>query len=78
MEGHRWGRDFSINNSFKIQIYQGCQDQGKVREKQKFLKVREKSGKIFDIVEVREKSGIFVFQYTVHKFKNSPPSPSRT
>ena len=47
--------------------------------------IREKSGKnknfsrsgnsqgIFQ--KVREKSGIFVFRYTVHKFKNSPPSP---
>ena len=45
----------------KTKIFQG---QGKVRE---FLK---KSGKIFDIVKVSEKSGNSVFLPIVHKFSS--------
>ena len=30
----------------KVVYLQGCHGQGKVREKQKFLKAREKSGKL--------------------------------
>ena len=47
-----------------------------VREKRKFFKVRKshgifkKSGKIFDIVQVSEKSGNSVFQFIVHKFSS--------
>ena len=43
---------------------QGCHGQGKVREKQKFFKVREfckRSGKILVLVKVSEKSGNFVW-----------------
>ena len=40
---------------------QGCHHQGKVR---KFFK---KSGKIFHIVKVSEKTGISVFWFIVHK-----------
>ena len=52
-------------------LTQGCHCQGKVREKQKFFKVREKSGKILDIVKVSEKSGNSVFQFIVHKFSST-------
>ena len=51
-------------------LTQGCHCQGKVREKQKFFKVREKSGKIFDIVKVSEKSGNSVFRFIVLKFSS--------
>ena len=44
---------------------QGCHGQGKVRGKRTFFKVREKSGKIFDIVKVSEKSGNSVFLFIV-------------
>ena len=44
-----------------MNIFQG---QGKVRE---FFK---KSGKIFDIVKVSEKSGNSVFQFIVHNFSS--------
>ena len=47
---------------------QGCHCQGNIREKRKFFNVREKSGKIFDIVKVSEKSGNSVFRFIVHKF----------
>ena len=53
-----------------------------MREKQKFLKVREKSGNFLKsqgkslILSKSVKSqGDSVFQFTVHKFKSSPPSP---
>ena len=52
-------------------LTQGCHCQGKVREKQKFFRVREKSGKILDIVKVSEKSGNSVFQFIVHKFSST-------
>ena len=42
-------------------LTQGCHCQGKVREKQKIFKVREKSGKILDIVKVGEKFREFCF-----------------
>ena len=51
-------------------MVQGCQGHGKVREKQKFFKVREKSGKIFGIVKVSEKSGNSVFWFIVHNFSS--------
>ena len=37
-------------------IFQGCYGQGKVRGKQIIFKVGQKSGKIFDIVSVRNNS----------------------
>ena len=52
-------------------LTQGCHCQGKVREKQKIFKVREKSGKILDIVKVSEKSGNSVFRFIVHKFSST-------
>ena len=55
---------------FFTQEIQGCHGQGKVREKRKFFKVREKSGKIFDIVKVGEKSRNSVFRFIVHKFSS--------
>ena len=52
-----------INASAAVTLLeQGCHGQGKVREKQKFFKVREKSGKISVLVKVSEKSGNFVFR----------------
>ena len=42
-------------------LTQGCHCQGKVGEKQKIFKVREKSGKILDIVKVSEKFREFCF-----------------
>ena len=45
-----------------------------VREKSgknKFFKVREKSGKILDIIKVSERSGNYVFWFIVHKFSSS-------
>ena len=47
--------------------YQGCHGQGKVREKWTFFKVRKKSGEIFDIFKVSEKSGNSIFQFIVRK-----------
>ena len=61
---------------FRHLLRQGCHGQEKVREKRKFFKVREKSeflkksGKIFDIVKVSEKSGNSVFLPIVHKFSS--------
>ena len=49
---------------------QGCHCQGNIREKRKFFNVREKSGKIFDIVKVSEKSGNSVFRFIVHKLSS--------
>ena len=56
---------------------QRCHGQRKVREKRKIFqgqgKVREffkKSGKIFDIVKVSEKSGNSVFRFLVRKFSS--------
>ena len=49
---------------------QGCHGQGKVRGKRTFFKVREKSGNLFDIVKVSEKSGNSVFLFIVHKFSS--------
>ena len=43
---------------------------GKSQGKRKFFKVREKSGKIFDIIKVSEKSGNSVFWFIVHKFSS--------
>ena len=51
-----------------------------MREKQKFLKVREKSGNFLKsqgkslILSVKSQVDS-VFRFTVHKFKSSPPSP---
>ena len=55
------GLPWSRKSQGKTKIFQG---QGKVR---KFFK---KSGKIFDIVKVGEKSGNSVFQFVVHKFSS--------
>ena len=49
---------------------QGCHGQGKVRGKRTFFMVREKSGNLFDIVKVSEKSGNSVFLFIVHKFSS--------
>ena len=54
-----------------LDLLQGCHSQGKVRDKGKFFKVREKSGKIFDIVKVSETSGNSVLWFMVHKFSSS-------
>ena len=43
---------------------------GKSQGKRKFFKVKEKSGKIFDIIKVSEKSGNSVFWFIVHKFSS--------
>ena len=51
-------------------LRKGCHCQGKVREKRKFFKVREKSGEIFDIVKVSERSENSFFQFIVHKFSS--------
>ena len=49
--------DFPNWNPHTFVFVPGCHGQGKVRGKRTFFKVREKSGKIFDIVKVSEKSG---------------------
>ena len=42
----------------------------KSQGKRKLFKVREKSGKIFDVVKVSERSGNSVFWFIVHKFSS--------
>ena len=49
---------------------QGCHGQGKVREKRMFYKVRKKSGEIFGIFKVSEKSRNSIFRFIVHKFSS--------
>ena len=58
----------------KVSQKQGCHGQGKVRKKPKIFlgqgnvwEYFKKSGKIFDIVKVSEKSGNSVFRSIVHK-----------
>ena len=61
---HSWSTHSPISETLtdiKRFKKQGCHHQGKVR---KFFK---KSGKIFDIVKVSEKTGISVFRFIVHK-----------
>ena len=72
--------DYAHNNSINFLLVlsflsQGCHGQVKVRQKRKFFqgqgKVREffkKSGKIFDIGKVSEKSGNSVFRFIANKF----------
>jgi len=43
---------------------------GKSQGKRKFFKLREKSGKTFDIIKVSEKSGNAVFWFIVYKFSS--------
>ena len=71
--------EYAIKNSVKSRTRsrsrprissQGCHGQGKVRKKRKFFKVREKSGKIFAIVKVSERSENSVFRFIVHKFSS--------
>ena len=57
----RTGLPQSGKSQEKLKIFQG---QGKVGE---FFK---KSGKIFDVVKVSEKSGNSVFLFIVHKFSS--------
>ena len=71
-----WQRVCASTEEF---LRQGCHCQGKVREKRKFFKVREKSGnffkksgEIFDIVKVSEKSGNSFFRFIVDKFSSRP------
>ena len=70
----------------RVDCRQGCHGQGKVRERWKVFKAREKrkffqgqgkvseffkkSGEIFDIVKVSEKWGNSVIQFIVHKFSS--------
>ena len=59
--------------SLKVLKEQGCHSQGKLKIFQGQGKVGEffkKSGKIFDIVKVSEKSGNSVFLFIVHKFSS--------
>ena len=51
-------------------VVTGLPQSGKNQGKRKFFKVREKSGKIFDIVKLSEKSGNSVFWFIVHKWSS--------
>ena len=51
-------------------VVTGLPQSGKSQGKRKFFKVREKSGKIFDIIKLSEKSGNSVFWFIVHKWSS--------
>ena len=61
----------------KVNVNQGCHSQGKVREKQKFFKIREKSGSFLQsqgkslILSKSVKSQRILFSgFIVHKFSS--------